>query len=228
MCDSLLGTGPQQGGCPLSAHHQAVLGQVRHHDGRGEQPKPHGHSSLLLFDGTYAGDRRAPGYTEEATRYGDITAKVREGYQHLMEEPRFSLHTDCQAKLVQPLYMNLLTEQQRAYTQTGSRAAQGRSGRTYGGQRTLPCLSHIYESAKPYGKRKHEGFYRKTFVHVGFLIGALDFSKSKLPGNFFRGKTTSQHRQGAGLCFVWAVAGRVLLGTREKHFRSICRGRGDR
>ena len=46
--DSPPGTGPQQGGYPLSAHHQAVLRQVRHHDGRGERQKPHGHGPLLL------------------------------------------------------------------------------------------------------------------------------------------------------------------------------------
>lgn len=55
------------------------------------------------------------GHEEEAARYGEIAGKVREGYQHLMEVPRFSLDTDRQAKLVRPLYMNLLTEQQAEY-----------------------------------------------------------------------------------------------------------------
>lgn len=55
------------------------------------------------------------GKTSESERYAQIGKKVREGYQHLMEVPKFSLDTDRQAKLVRPLHLNLLNEEQTQY-----------------------------------------------------------------------------------------------------------------
>lgn len=57
------------------------------------------------------------GKYSEAARYTDFGNKVREGYQHLMEAPKFSLDTDRQAKLVRPLHLDLLTGQQAEYAQ---------------------------------------------------------------------------------------------------------------
>lgn len=52
------------------------------------------------------------GHAEDAARYTEIADKVREAYQHLVEAPKFLMDTDRQAKLVRPLHLNLLTEQQ--------------------------------------------------------------------------------------------------------------------
>ena len=57
------------------------------------------------------------GKYSEAARYTDFGNKVREGYQHLMEAPKFSLDTDRQAKLIRPLHLDLLTGQQAEYAQ---------------------------------------------------------------------------------------------------------------
>lgn len=81
------------------------------------------------------------GHTDEAARYGDMAARVREGYQHLIEVPRFSLDTDRQAKLVRPLYMKLLTEQQAEYARN----------------RLLKALDH-------YGWRLGTGFLSTPFI----------------------------------------------------------------
>ncbi|MGM9602832.1 MAG: family 78 glycoside hydrolase catalytic domain [Faecousia sp.] len=55
------------------------------------------------------------GKQNDSAWYGEIGEKVREGYQHLVEAPKFSLDTDRQAKLVRPLHLKLLNEQQTEY-----------------------------------------------------------------------------------------------------------------
>ncbi len=53
--------------------------------------------------------------TADAAEYAKTAGQVREGYQALMRSPKFSLDTDQQAKLVRPLYMDLLDEAQADY-----------------------------------------------------------------------------------------------------------------
>ena len=57
------------------------------------------------------------GRADDAARYADVAARVREGYQHLMTVPKFSLDTDRQAKLVRPLHLKMLNKQQTKYAQ---------------------------------------------------------------------------------------------------------------
>lgn len=52
---------------------------------------------------------------QEAAEFTGIAAKVRQGYQALVEGKKYRLDTDRQAKLVRPLYMNLLNQEQTAY-----------------------------------------------------------------------------------------------------------------
>lgn len=51
----------------------------------------------------------------DAAEYAAVAEKVRLGYQELVRGKRHSLDTDRQAKLVRPLYMKLLTPEQREY-----------------------------------------------------------------------------------------------------------------
>lgn len=57
------------------------------------------------------------GRADAAARYADVAVRVREGYQHLMTVPKFSLDTDRQAKLVRPLHLKMLNKQQTKYAQ---------------------------------------------------------------------------------------------------------------
>ena len=55
------------------------------------------------------------GREEDAAKYRATAQKVRTGYQALVKSKKHSLDTDRQAKLVRPLYMNLLDEEQTVY-----------------------------------------------------------------------------------------------------------------
>ncbi len=55
------------------------------------------------------------GKEDDAKRYTAYADKARRGYQALVKTKKFSLDTDRQAKLVRPLYFNLLDEQQTEF-----------------------------------------------------------------------------------------------------------------
>ena len=57
------------------------------------------------------------GKTDDAARYREYAQGCKEAYQELVEFPEYSMDTDRQAKLVRPLYMELLNEKQREYAQ---------------------------------------------------------------------------------------------------------------
>lgn len=57
------------------------------------------------------------GRTGDAEEYSAVAARVRRGYQALVETRRHSLDTNRQAKLVRPLYMKLLNDEQREYAE---------------------------------------------------------------------------------------------------------------
>lgn len=59
----------------------------------------------------------ALGRTADAEEYSAVAARVRRGYQALVRSRRHSLDTDRQAKLVRPLYMKLLSDEQREYAE---------------------------------------------------------------------------------------------------------------
>ena len=58
---------------------------------------------------------RLLGKTEDAELFAGSAEKVRNGYRELVKTKNFSLDTDRQAKLVRPLFMELLDEKQTAY-----------------------------------------------------------------------------------------------------------------
>ena len=58
---------------------------------------------------------RILGKTEDAALFSENADKVKAGYQELVRTKKFSLDTDRQAKLVRPLFMDLLDEEQTAY-----------------------------------------------------------------------------------------------------------------
>lgn len=53
--------------------------------------------------------------SDDEKRYSEYSAKVKAGYQKLVTTKKHSLDTDRQAKLVRPLYMDLLDEKQKQY-----------------------------------------------------------------------------------------------------------------
>ena len=57
------------------------------------------------------------GKTDDKKRFSEYAEKAKIGYNKLLECPKFSLDTDRQAKLVRPLYMNLLNEGQSKFAE---------------------------------------------------------------------------------------------------------------
>ena len=57
------------------------------------------------------------GKTDDKKRFSEYAEKAKIGYGKLIECPKFSLDTDRQAKLVRPLYMNLLNEEQAKFAE---------------------------------------------------------------------------------------------------------------
>lgn len=55
------------------------------------------------------------GKTEKVDTFREYAEGVKRAYQELVTKPRFSLDTDRQAKLVRPLYMKLLNEEQTEF-----------------------------------------------------------------------------------------------------------------
>ena len=54
---------------------------------------------------------------DDAKRFAEYADKARKGYQALVKTKRFSLDTNRQAKLVRPLYFNLLDDKQKQYAE---------------------------------------------------------------------------------------------------------------
>lgn len=81
------------------------------------------------------------GREAEAKEFDATSSKVKEAYQELVKTKEFSLDTDRQAKLVRPLYMNLLTKSQE----------------TYAKKRLVEALEH-------YGWRLGTGFLSTPFI----------------------------------------------------------------
>ncbi len=57
------------------------------------------------------------GEPEDAALYRKYRDGCRKAYQSLVERPEYTLDTDRQASLVRPLYMDLLTEEQKAFAE---------------------------------------------------------------------------------------------------------------
>lgn len=57
------------------------------------------------------------GKTDDKKRFSEYAEKAKIGYNKLLECPKYSLDTDRQAKLVRPLYMNLLNEEQSKFAE---------------------------------------------------------------------------------------------------------------
>ena len=55
------------------------------------------------------------GKKEPVAELREYSEGAKRAYQELVTRPRFTLDTDRQAKLVRPLYMNLLNEEQTAF-----------------------------------------------------------------------------------------------------------------
>ena len=64
---------------------------------------------------TMAEIAEALGKKDDKKRFSEYAEKAKIGYGKLIECPKFSLDTDRQAKLVRPLYMNLLNEEQAEF-----------------------------------------------------------------------------------------------------------------
>lgn len=57
------------------------------------------------------------GYKDKAIKYIDFAHNVKKSYQALSKTKKFSLDTDRQARLVRPLYFNLLNDNDKKYAQ---------------------------------------------------------------------------------------------------------------
>ena len=57
------------------------------------------------------------GKTDDKKRFSEYAEKAKIGYGKLIDRPKFSLDTDRQAKLVRPLYMDLLNKEQAKFAE---------------------------------------------------------------------------------------------------------------
>ena len=81
---------------------------------------------------------------DDRARYLSYAEKVRRGYQKLVETEKYSLDTDRQAKLVRPLYFDLLDEKQTAYAKKRLLTALDRYGWRLGtGFLSTPLILYV-------------------------------------------------------------------------------------
>lgn len=86
------------------------------------------------------------GETDDKKRFSDYARKAKIGYGKLIECPKFSLDTDRQAKLVRPLYMNLLNEEQSKFAEKRLIAALDNYGWRLGtGFLSTPFILYVLE-----------------------------------------------------------------------------------
>ena len=86
------------------------------------------------------------GKTDDKKRFSDYAEKAKIGYGKLIETPKFSLDTDRQAKLVRPLYMNLLNEEQAEFAKKRLIAALDNYGWRLGtGFLSTPFILYVLE-----------------------------------------------------------------------------------
>lgn len=86
------------------------------------------------------------GKTDDKKRFSEYAEKAKIGYGKLIECPKFSLDTDRQAKLVRPLYMNLLNEEKSKYAANRLIAALNRFDWRLGtGFLSTPFILYVLE-----------------------------------------------------------------------------------
>ena len=86
------------------------------------------------------------GKTDDKKRFSEYAEKAKIGYNKLLECPKFSLDTDRQAKLVRPLYMNLLNEEQAKFAENRLVAALDNYGWRLGtGFLSTPFILYVLE-----------------------------------------------------------------------------------
>ena len=86
------------------------------------------------------------GKTDDKKRFSEYAEKAKIGYGKLIECPKFSLDTDRQAKLVRPLYMNLLNEEQAEFAENRLIAALDNYGWRLGtGFLSTPFILYVLE-----------------------------------------------------------------------------------
>ena len=87
------------------------------------------------------------GKTDDKKRFSEFAEKAKIGYGKLVECPKFSLDTDRQSKLVRPLYMNLLNEEQSKYAENRLIAALNRFDWRLGtGFLSTPFILYVLEN----------------------------------------------------------------------------------
>lgn len=88
----------------------------------------------------------ALGKQEDAALYAKQAQRARLGYQKLVGTKKFSLDTDRQAKLVRPLYMELLSEEQTEFAQKRLlQALEGYGWRLGTGFLSTPFILYVLE-----------------------------------------------------------------------------------
>lgn len=86
------------------------------------------------------------GKTDDEKRFSEYAEKAKIGYNKLLECPKYSLDTDRQAKLVRPLYMNLLNEEQSKFAENRLVAALDKYGWRLGtGFLSTPFILYVLE-----------------------------------------------------------------------------------
>ncbi len=82
------------------------------------RPHPEETTAYLVYMLEVMADiARLLGKKDDEEHFSSYAKKAKIGYQKLLEAKDFSLDTDRQSKLVRPLYLNLLTEEQKKYAQ---------------------------------------------------------------------------------------------------------------
>ena len=162
------------------------------------------------------------GRTDDYERYMAISAKVKEAYQELVETPQHSLDTDRQAKLVRPLYMGLLNEEQETFAKKRLLAAMEHYGWRIGtGFLSTPLILYVLSAVNP------EYAYR--LLENEEIPGWLAMPKNGATsvwegweGQFASGGTASLNHYSKGAVLEWVFD--TMCGVRvdgENHFEIL-------
>ena len=90
------------------------------------------------------------GHSEDAKEFGRYADGCKKAYQELVSDGEYKLDTDRQAQLVRPLYMDLLTEEQKAYAKKRLiKALENYGWRLGTGFLSTPLILYVLSSYDP-------------------------------------------------------------------------------
>lgn len=145
----------------------------------------------------------ALGKTDDAKLYKTKADKVRIGYQKLIETKKYSYDTDRQAKLVRPLYLNLLTDEQKKFAEQRLIKALDNYGWRLGtGFLSTPFILYVLQNINPeYAYRLLENEEMPGWLFMP-KTGANTIWES-WEGTFVKGAVASLNHYSKGAVCEW-------------------------